>query len=301
MRSLVFPLALSVSFSLLAVAPARAQQDFSKVEIKATEIAKGVHMLTGAGGNLGVSVGEDGVFLIDDQFAPLTPKIQAAIQKLSDKKIEFVLNTHWHGDHTGGNENLGKAGVKIVAHDNVRVRMSKDQVMKMRDNTVPASPKAALPVVTFGNDVTFHWNGSTIHAIHVDNAHTDGDSIVHFETANVLHLGDCYFNGIYPFIDIDSGGSIDGVIKAADKALSLANDQTKIIPGHGPLATKADLTKYRDTLKTIRERVAKLVAEGKTVEQVLEAKPLADFDETLGKGFMDPATFLRIVYTDLKN
>jgi len=296
MRALTSALLLS----FLLVSPLHAQQsDFSDVEITATEVAKGVHMLVGRGGNLGVSVGNDGVFLIDDQYAPLTPKIQAAIQKLSDKPIQFVLNTHWHGDHTGGNENLGKAGAKIVAHHNVRLRMSKDQVMKMRDATVPASPRGALPVLTFGDDVTFHWNDSAIHAIHVQNAHTDGDSIVHFETQNVLHMGDCFFNGIYPFIDIDSGGSIDGVIAAADRALGLANADTKIIPGHGPLATRADLEKYRDMLRSVRDRVTAAIKAGKSLDELLASKPTADLDEIWGKGFMNPETFLRIVYTNL--
>ena len=275
-------------------------QDFTGVEITVKELRGSVRMLTGAGGNLGVSAGEDGVFLIDDQFAPLTDKITAAIKTFSDEPVRFVLNTHWHGDHTGGNENLGKAGAVIVAHENVRKRMSAEQFIEGLGRKVPAAPKDALPVVTFAESVTFHLNGETIAVTHVDPAHTDGDSTVHFKDANVIHTGDLFFNGLYPFIDVSSGGGIDGVIAAADTVIALCDDETQIIPGHGPLATKADYVTYRDVLTKIRDNVKKLIDAGKTQDEVIAAKPTAEFDEKWGQGFMRPDVFVSIVYDSLK-
>jgi len=294
-------LALALLTGLLAAAPAPAQnQDFSKVEITAQKLADGIWMLQGAGGNLGVSAGEDGVFLIDDQYAPLTEKIRAAIAKISDKPVRFVLNTHWHGDHTGGNENLGKAGVLIVAHDNVRKRLSTDQFIEAFKQDVPASPKEALPVVTFNDTVTFHMNGQTLHAFHVPPAHTDGDSVVWFKEADVVHTGDLFFNGFYPFIDVGSGGSVDGMIAAADRILGMIGENTQLIPGHGPAGRRKDLVAFRDMLQGVRDAVAPLVAAGKSLDEVQAAKPLAPFDETWGKGFLNSEAFTAIVYASLK-
>lgn len=286
------------AIALLVAAPAAAQ-DFSDVEIEAIPVADSIWMLTGAGGNLGVSAGPDGVVLIDDQYAPLTPKIQAAIRKIRDVPIRFVLNTHWHGDHTGGNENLGKAGAVIVAHDNVRARMSVEQVMEVLGRTVPASPAAALPVVTFNDTVTFHLNGQTARGFHVAHAHTDGDTIVHFVEADVIHAGDILFNGIYPFIDTGSGGSIDGLLAAVDRILDIADDDTRIIAGHGPLATRDDVVKYRAMLQGVRDAVAKELAAGKDMDAIREADPLAPWNEAWGGGFMKPDRFLGIVASDL--
>lgn len=283
-----------------AALPVAAQQtDFDKVEIQPEKVAEGVWMLTGAGGNLGVSAGPDGVVLIDDQFAPLTEKIRAAVKKIQDAPIRFVLNTHWHFDHTGGNENLGKAGSVIVAHDNVRERMSVDQVMEVFGRTVPAAPKDALPVVTFNDTVTFHLNGQTVHVFHVEHAHTDGDSIVHFRDANVIHMGDVLFNGQFPFIDVGSGGSIDGVIAACDRVLEIAGPDTRLIPGHGSLGSRADLKAYRDMLVGVRDAVAAEVRAGKDLEAIREADPLKPFAEKWASGFMDAETFLGIVVSDL--
>ncbi len=299
MRRSLLCLSAAAVLSGLAPMPAAAQ-GMDDVEIVATEVAPGVYMLTGQGGNLGLSVGEDFAFLIDDQFAPLTEKIVAAVAKITDRPLRFVLNTHWHGDHTGGNENLGKAGVLIVAHDNVRERLGTEQFMAAFDRTVPPSPPAALPVVTFTDTVRFHANGDTLHALHVPAAHTDGDSIVHIEAADVIHMGDVFFNGMYPFIDLGSGGSVDGVIAAVERALALAGEGTKIIPGHGPLTDRAGLAAYREMLKTVRERVAGLVAQGKSREEAVAAKPTADYDEKLGGGFLTPDRFAATVYESLK-
>ena len=275
------------------------QQDFSKVEVTSQKVAEGVYMLQGRGGNIGLSVGDDASFLIDDQYAPLTPKIVAAVKALTDKPIKFVLNTHWHTDHTGGNENLGQAGALIVAHDGVRQRMREEQFIAFFNLKTEPSPKIALPVVTFSDTVTFHLNGDQIHAEHVPPAHTDGDAFVHFRKVDVIHTGDLFFNGIYPFIDLDSGGGIEGMIAAGDRLLAVAGDTTKIIPGHGPLATKADLKDFRELLVTVRDAIQRLVAAGKTLEQVTAAKPSAAFDAKWGGGFIKPDRFVALVYKDL--
>ena len=283
----------------LAAAPALAQQDFSKVEVKAEKVAEGVYMLTGAGGNIGLSVGQSGTFVIDDQYAPLTKRILVAIREITPHPVRFVVNTHWHGDHTGGNENLGKAGALLVAHENVRKRMSTEQFMGALGRKVEPSPEGALPVVTFTDAVTFHWNGDEIRAYHVPPAHTDGDVIIHFAKADVVHMGDVFFNGGYPFIDTSSGGRIDGVIAAAERVLGGIGEKTRLIPGHGPVGTKADLQAYRDGLKTLRDRIAKLKAEGKTRDQAIAAKPTADYDAKWGTGFMKGDTFTGLVYDSL--
>lgn len=291
---------LSLCATILITPLAPAQQDFSKVEIKAEKLSETIYMLTGMGGNLGLSVGDDAVFLIDDQFAPLTTRIETAITKLSNKPIKFVINTHWHFDHTGGNENLGKMGALIVAHENVRKRMSTEQFIEFLDMKIKAEPRTALPTVTFTRDVTFHLNGDEIHIYHVPNAHTDGDAVVHFKKGDVVHMGDLFFNKLYPFIDTSSGGKVDGVIAAVDRVLKIATDQTKIIPGHGPLATKADLSAYRTMLVTVSGRIKKQLRAGKTLEQVIAAQPTADFDEVWGKGFLPPKRFVEMLYKNLR-
>ena len=271
--------------------------EFTDTSIEISKVRTGIYMLTGKGGNIGVSTGADGVFMIDDQFAPLTAKIKAAVATLSSKPIRFVINTHWHFDHTGGNENLGRDGVVIVAHDNVRKRMSKDNFIAAFKKKVPTSPKIALPAITFNDTMTFHFNGLTIQVVHQNSAHTDGDSIVLFKTANVIHTGDIFFNGLYPFIDASSHGSIDGMIRSVTQILSMADDETKIIPGHGPLGDKKALEKYRDMLVTVRNRVQKLMDQGKTIDDIIALKPNGDLDKVWGKGFLSPEAFLRMVHS----
>ena len=281
--------------ALTAAVPAAAQ-NFDSVQIRTVPLTGGLAMLMGAGGNMAVSYGKDATFLVDDQFAPLTPKIVAAIAKLTQNPIRYVANTHFHGDHSGGNENLGKAGSVIVAHENVRRRMSTEQFSKLFNRSTPPSPAVALPVVTFNDKVNFHQNGEEIAVFHVSSAHTDGDAIVWFKTANVVHMGDTYFKERYPFIDVDGGGSLDGLIAAIDKVLGLIDGNTRVIPGHGELSNKAEMTEYRTVLATTRDRVKKLIAEGKTLEQAVAAKPLAEYDAKWGAGFMKPDVFLRIIY-----
>ena len=281
-----------------AVAPARAQ-DWEAVEIETIDVAPGVHMLMGRGGNIGVSAGEHGIFLVDDQYAPLTDKIVAALRAISDAPIRFVINTHWHGDHTGGNENLGEIGALVVAHENVRKRMTVEQFIEAIGDTVPPAPEGALPVVTFTDAVTFHLNGDDIRVFHVEHAHTDGDAVIHFPGADVIHAGDVYFSETYPFIDVSSGGSIDGTIAAVDTILAIAGENTRIMPGHGRLSNRAELAAYGDMLRGARDAVAAAIRQGKTVDQVVAAKPTAKWDAQWGGGFIDPERFVRGLFSDL--
>jgi cyclase len=281
---------------LLIGAPAAAQPDLSRVEVRVERLAPGVAVLFGAGGNIGVSYGEDGNVLIDDQYAPLTDRIVAAVATLDPDPIRFVINTHWHGDHVGGNEALGGRGAVIVAHDNVRRRMSAGQMLRGR--MVAPSPRGALPVVTFAEGVTFHLNGDTIRVVHVANAHTDGDALIYWTGANVLHLGDTFFNGILPFIDLESGGSVDGLLAALDTAVQMANDGTRIIPGHGPVASRAELIAYRDLIRSVRDRVAAEIAAGRSLDQI-QALGLAD-SYGAETDFIPPRAFIASIYNSLR-
>jgi cyclase len=284
--------------SLLLSAPAYAQQDFSKVEIKTQQLAPGVAVLFGAGGNIGVSYGEDGTILIDDQFAPLTPKIEAAVSALGAKPVKFLINTHWHGDHSGGNENFGKAGAIIMAHDNVRVRMATDQQTGF--GPVKASPKAALPVVTYAEGLKLHLNGEEVRVVAVAPAHTDGDSIIHWTKSNIIHMGDLFFHKMsFPFIDRSSGGDVRGVISAAAKALTMADDATKIIPGHGEVASKAELQAYHDMLTGIVGKVEAAIKAGKSVDEVKAMKPAEGYGVN-PSGFITADRFVETVYGMLK-
>lgn len=285
-----------VGISLFAGAAFAQQQDFSKVTIKTTKVAEGLYMLEGAGGNIGVSVGEDGIIVVDDQYAPLTPKIQEAIAKISPKPIKFVLNTHWHGDHVGGNENLAAAGAVIIAHDNVRKRMSTEQFIEIMKRKVEPSPAKALPIVTFTNDITLHFNGEDIRIIHVDPTHTDGDSIVVFPRAKVVHMGDCYMTISYPFADLSSGGSFDGFITTTDKVVGMTDNTFKIIPGHGPLSNKAEIKAWHDMVVEIRASVKKEVDAGKTLETIQKAKLTAKWDAKWGQKFIKPDQVIEFAF-----
>jgi len=284
---------LLASAALIASGPVLGQ-DVSKVEIKTEQVAPGVAVLFGAGGNIGLSYGEDGTILIDDQFAPLTEKIQTAVSTLGAQPVKFLVNTHWHYDHTGGNENLGKANAVIMAHDNVRVRMAAGQ-----GNQKPAAT-IALPVVTYADGLKLHLNGEEVRVIHMPAGHTDGDSIVHWTRSNVIHMGDLFFLRMsFPFVDASSGGHVRGVIAAADKVLAMADGQTKIIPGHGPVATKADLQQYRDMVAQIVSRVEAGIKAGKTLEQIKAEKPADGFGVKID-GFITADRFVETVYGMVK-
>lgn len=285
---------IALFLALLAAPAAAHQQPAEEVRIRVERVAPGVAVLFGRGGNIGLSFGEDGNVLIDDQFAPLTERILEAVRSVDADPVRFVVNTHWHGDHTGGNENLGRAGAVIVAHDNVRRRMSMEQVV--RGNVVPASPRGALPVVTFEEGLSFHLNGDEIRVIHVEDAHTDGDALVYWTRANVLHMGDTYFRAFLPFIDLDSGGSVDGLLRALDQALAIANEGTVIIPGHGEVARRSDLVAYRDLVRRLSERVRAEVRRGRTLDQV-KALRLAD-PHGRATDFVSPDFFIETLYRD---
>lgn len=281
------------------ITPVSYAQDFSKVQIKALTVKPGIHMLMGRGGNICVSAGIDGVFMIDDQFAPLTEKIKTAIASFTSGSIRFVINTHWHFDHTGGNENVGDAGAVIIAHENVRKRLSTDQVLTAFNLTIPALSKEGLPVITFTRDVAFHLNGQRIDVFHIKRAHTDGDAAAYFTDANVIHTGDILFAGMYPFIDIEHGGSISGTIDATNRILGMIDDNTRIIPGHGMLTDKHGLIAYRDMLTKIRDRIQSQMNAGKTLEEIKLSQPTQAFDSEWGGGFIKPDVFVGIVYQSL--
>ncbi len=285
------------ALTALLVTPVVAQQqpDWESVTISTVKLTDGLYMLMGRGGNIGLSIGDDGAFVIDDQFAPLTEKIVAAIAALTDKPVKFVLNTHWHGDHTGGNENLGNAGAMIVAHDNVRKRMNPDAFKDLIGSSNQAPP-GALPVITFSDEMNFHWNGDRIHVVHVMHSHTDGDAIVFFEHQNVVHMGDTFFAGRYPFIDVNSGGSVQGMIASSSRVLGMIHPDTKVIPGHGDLASAVELRAYRDMLEAARDAIAPMLARGMSEDAVVAAKPTAALDPIWGT---NSERFVRSVYQSL--
>jgi glyoxylase-like metal-dependent hydrolase (beta-lactamase superfamily II) len=269
------------------------------VRIETVKITDNIYMLQGAGGNIGISVGEDGVFMIDDQYAPANPAILAAIAKISDQPVKLLINTHWHADHTGGNELMGKAGAIIIAHDNVRKSLSEKQFIEFFDRSVEPLAKEGLPVITFNDAITFHFNGEEIYVHHVDPAHTDGDVIVYFKNANVVHAGDVVFAGMYPFIDHERDGSAEGMIRAVEHLLEIIDDSTRVIPGHGDLCGKEYLKDYHNMLSTITGRVKAMMEEGKTLNEIKATKPTSEFDENY-KGFINGDAFTGLVYKSLK-
>ena len=283
---------------LLWAATVMAQQrDFSKVQIKVTKVAGAVYMLEGAGGNIGVSVGEDGIVIVDDQFAPLADRIQAALKGLTDKPVRFVINTHWHFDHTGGNGYFGRQGT-IIAQDNVRKRLEAGGRI-LGNEVKPAAPQE-LPIITFNDRLTVYANGEEIRAIHFPHGHTDGDSVIFFPRSNVVHMGDDFVTYGFPFIDLDSGGSVRGMIAACEKVIATVAPDAKVIPGHGSLSTVADLKPYVAMLKDAAARVEKGIREGKTADELKREKVLAGYESWGGEGkFITTDKFIDTLYEDL--
>ena len=291
-------LALFICVATSAV-PATAQEDLSAVVVRTEQVRPGLAVLFGAGGNIAVSYGADGTVLIDDQFAPLTTRIQAAVAALGATPTKYLINTHWHGDHSGGNENFGRAGAIIMAQDHVRDRMASDQ--QRGERVTPASPAIALPVITWHDGITVHLNGQRIRTHHMPHAHTDGDSVVWFQDANVFHMGDLYFNQVsLPFIDLSSGGDARGILAAVEHILAFANDDSVIIPGHGPLARRSDLVAYRDMLASVIGAVTAARAEGKTLEQIIAMHPAAQWD-TNPDAFIKGDFFVTSVFNSLES
>jgi glyoxylase-like metal-dependent hydrolase (beta-lactamase superfamily II) len=274
-----------------------AQQDFSKVEIKASKVAGNVYMLEGSGGNIGVSVGEDGIVIVDDQFAPLAPKIRTALKSITDKPLRFVLNTHFHGDHTGGNAEFGLEA-PIIAHENVRKRLKEGT--KVMGGEVKPTPKEALPVITFNDRAAVHLNGEDIRALHFPHGHTDGDSVIFFTQSKVVHMGDDFVTYGFPFVDVANGGSVSGMIAGVEKVLVMTPADTKFIPGHGPISTPADVRKYVDMLKETRALVAEAIKQGKTAEQMKQEHLLAKYAD-LGKGFIKQEAWIDLLNAEIKN
>lgn len=292
---------IAILVVLLATGFANAQdRDFSKVEIKVTKVSGNVYMLAGAGGNIGAVVGDDGIVIVDDQYAPLFEKIQAALKGITDKPVRFVINTHWHFDHTGGNEAFSKTST-IIAQENVRKRLKTGGVAgnggSVRFDIEP-SPIAALPIITFDQDITVHLNGEDIKAIHFPAGHTDGDSIIFFPKANVVHMGDAFVRYGFPFIDVNSGGSVKGMIQAVDLAIRQLPPDVKVIPGHGDLATLDDVRKYLKMLQDTTAVVEKALAEQKTLDQMKQAKLLDPWKEYSGD-FINADAFLETIVNSL--
>jgi cyclase len=281
------------SFILLITACSTYAQNNQEVIIETQQLSDNVYMLTGQGGNIGVCVGDQGIFMIDDQFARLTPKILEAVKALSDKPIQFLINTHYHGDHTGGNENIAQQGAKIIAHDNVYKRLSESS---------PATPKEALPVISFNDKLQLHINGEDVLVFHAENAHTDGDALLYFTQSNVLHTGDTFFSELYPYIDLDSGGSINGYIEAVKKALILIDDDTKIIPGHGKLSNKVKYQFFLSMLEDLKTKVLAEIESGKTEEDVAANTAITKTYDDLGYSwaFINSERIRRTLYKSLK-
>ena len=289
-------ISLCAVFVFILIKSIIGQSRFDNVQIIESKLSDHVYMLEGAGGNIGLVVGSEGALLIDDQYGPLADKIKAKVTELADGPIAYVANTHWHGDHTGGNEYFGGEGAVIIAHQNVRKRMSTAQTRG--DRVTPPSPEVALPVITFGDDLQLYFSGVEIAAIRVDNAHTDGDAMIWMPKENILHMGDCFFHQRYPYIDLSSGGSVNGVIDAVNAALLIVDDQTQIIPGHGPMASKSDLEQYLVFLKDIRTRVKAYIALGRDVDTIDADKVVEGYEEWAW-GFIDADRLVQIFYSSL--
>ena len=290
-----------LAFMLMGVLTAH-QHVAKDIQVETVKVAEGLYMISGSGGagNMAVSVGDDGLFLIDGQYAPFGDAVTTALRAIRDQPVKFLLNTHYHPDHTGGNQNFGRLGTVILAQENVREVLKHDHVIRFFNLKIPAAPPTALPVITFSRDLTLHVNGGEVRALHLPQAHTNGDVVIHFKALNVIHVGDIMFEQMYPFIDLDAGGSVDGTIAAVKQILTMIDERTHVIPGHGPLTNKAGLEAFLEMLVTIRNTVAAAIASGRNLEETIAAKPTAAFDARYGQGnFVSPDQFIEAVYRSL--
>jgi glyoxylase-like metal-dependent hydrolase (beta-lactamase superfamily II) len=295
-RFLVFVVLLMGPMAASAQAP-----DYSKTEYRNERLTDNLYVLFGGGGNIAVLTGPDGSLVVDSDVSEMSAKMRAAVSLVSDRPARFLVNTHYHFDHAGGNPTLGRGNTVIVAQENVRTRLSGKQAIKQDgiDLTFEPTPREGLPLITFEDGLRFHVNGEEVSIVHVAHAHTDGDAFVFFEKANVLHTGDLMMSIGYPIVDAGNGGSLDGLIAGHERALKLCNDQTRVIPGHGPVVAKADLQAYHDMLVTIRQRVGDLMRKGRSLEQIQAAAPSREFDERWGKGFYKPDLFVQRVFIEM--
>jgi len=294
---------ISASFLLTtSLITTAAEEQKNDLNFATTEVAPGIYMLMGVGGftggNIGLSIGDDGVVMIDDSMPPLLDKMKVAIKKITDKPVDFLINTHVHGDHTGNNKSIGEDGTRIVAHENLRINML-TKGLQSKEGHKPM-PKAALPVITFSHAMSFHLNGEDARIFHVKNAHTDGDAVIHYQNSNVIHTGDAFFNGLFPYIDLDNGGSVDGYIAAQQEIIDLSNDKTKIIPGHGSLADKKQLQSAADMLIDAKNMIDALIKKGKSEDDVVKENPLKKYHEKWNWEFITTEKMTRQVYKSLK-
>jgi len=289
-----------VALGLAALAAPASGQEWEKYQFRASPLAEGLTLLSGAGGNIVACTGPDGVLLVDSDYTQMADKLVAAVAALGAGPARYVVNTHWHFDHVGGNATLARAGALIVAHEHVRQRMAAGQTLGIIDETVAPAEPDALPRLTVADSLTLHLNGETATIWHAPRAHTDGDLVVRFTRADVIHAGDLWFHGGYPFIDVSSGGDIDGLIAAVDAVIAAAGDSTRIVPGHGAVGTKAELAEHRAMLQEFRDIIAREIAAGKDLATIIAEKPTAKLDETWGKRIFPPEVFAEIVYGALK-
>jgi glyoxylase-like metal-dependent hydrolase (beta-lactamase superfamily II) len=295
-----FAIGLLLLFTFTSIANIVNAQVEENVTVSTTKLTNNTYMLKGSGGNILVSVGQDGVFMVDDQFAPLTEKIKQAISNITDQPVKFVINTHWHSDHTGGNENFGELGAIIVSHDNVKKRLSTEQFQEFFNRTVQPVPEKGLPIITFSDNMTIFQNGDEIRIIHVDNGHTDGDSIVYFTKNNVIHVGDDFADKSYPIIDISSGGSIDGLISSLQTISSIIDDETKVVSGHTEISNKTKVNDLTNMLKDVRQNVSRMIEDGKPLGEIIASQPTSNYDETYyDHTTIKPEDFVTLIYQSL--
>ncbi len=274
-------------------------QDLDDAVLTIEPVKDGLYVIYGPGGNIGVSTGADGVFIVDDQFAPLTPRILDLIRSISDAPVRFVINTHWHPDHAGGNEPFGEAGAIIIAHENTRSHLATDQVLEQFNATIPRSPDAALPVVTFSDEASLHLNGDNVRLLHIPHSHTDGDIAVWFQKANVLHMGDAFLMQGFPLVDWSSGGSIDGMLAGLERTIEMIDDETIIIPGHGELTNRSTMMAIRDIIQTIRDRIQAMIEDGMSVDEIVAAHPTAEWDESMTNPYVTGESLTRAIHHTL--